>query len=218
MEAPELGSALYLPGLPGGGGAAHDRSPYSNTGTITGAAWMKLSGGVWCLSFDGADDQLNCGNKPSLNFTNALTIVAWIYPIGWGGGGYGRIVSKGVTSAWALYLAQTGARLRFYGSGVGTAIESNENIIVPGRWQQVGLTYNKVSVRFHLNGVYQGGGALSVSLATNSQNLLVGADPEVADRVFNGYIALVRILNRQWTTLDFQNSFNREKYLFGVMV
>ncbi len=216
-EAPELGSVLYLPGLPGGGSAVYDRSPYGNTGAITGAAWIKLPGGVWCLSFDGIDDLLNCGNSACFNLAN-LTVVAWIYPLGWGGGGFGRIVSKGVTSTWALYMVQTGANLRFFGAGFGSAIESNGGIVALNRWQQVGLSYNRVNARFYVNGIYQGGSALSASLATSSQSLLVAADPEIADRAFCGHVALVRVINRPWTTLDFQNSFNREKYLFGVMV
>lgn len=218
MKAPELGSLLYLPGLPGSGNKTYDRSPYGNTGTITGANWVKLPGGIFCLSFDGVDDQVNCGNGVCFNLTGALTLVAWICPAGWGGGGFGRIVSKGVISAWAFFLADSVAGMRFYGAGMGSAISSNQNAVALGKWQQVGVTHDKAVIRFHVNGVYQGGGALTLTLGTNTQGLLVGSEPEVADRSFNGSIALVRVLNRPWTTLEFQNSFNREKHFFGVMV
>lgn len=218
VEAPELGSLLYLPGLPGSGSKVYDRSPYGNSGTITGATWTKLPSGIWCLSFDGIDDVVDCGNSACFNVTSALTVVAWINPVGWGGGTYGRILSKGVITAWAFFLSMTTAEMRFYGASMGSAIQSNPNVIALNKWQQVGITYNKANVRFYVNGVYQGGDALSQPLGTNIQNLLVGSESEVADRCFNGNIALVRVLNRPWTTLEFQNSFNREKHLFGVLV
>ena len=78
FEPPEPGCVLYLPGLPGGGGKIYDKSSYGNHGTITGAAWKRLPTGLWCLSFDGSDDYVNCGNSESLSIPDAITIKAWV--------------------------------------------------------------------------------------------------------------------------------------------
>lgn len=61
FEPPEIGCALSLMGLPGGGSTIFDGSPYGNQGMITGATWKWTPGGLWCLSFDGADDYASLG-------------------------------------------------------------------------------------------------------------------------------------------------------------
>jgi hypothetical protein len=82
FEPPELGCVLSL-GLPAGSSKIRDRSPYGHIGTITGATWVKLSSGLWCLSFDGVDDMVGCGNPGSLQLTGDLTAEAWLYVAGW---------------------------------------------------------------------------------------------------------------------------------------
>ena len=61
FDPPELGSVLYLTGLPCGGSKIYDRSPYGNHGTITGATWKRLPSGLWYLDLDALDDYVDCG-------------------------------------------------------------------------------------------------------------------------------------------------------------
>ena len=51
----------------GTGSSIADLSGNGNTGTITGATWVKTTGGDSCLSFDGTDDYVDCGNNASLS-------------------------------------------------------------------------------------------------------------------------------------------------------
>ena len=101
FSPPEPGNVLYLPGLCGGSNKIYDRSPYANIGTITGATWGKTPGGVWCLSFDGSDDCVNCGNDASLDIADAITIEVWLKlpsaPSGWS-----RVMSKGSRDIFCL--------------------------------------------------------------------------------------------------------------------
>ena len=69
FNPPQLCCVLCLPGLPGAGSKIYDRSPYGNVGTIVGANWVRLPGGLWCLNFDGADDHVDFGTTPSLDIT-----------------------------------------------------------------------------------------------------------------------------------------------------
>ena len=79
FDSAELGCVLHLPGLPGGDSTIHDRSPYGNHGTITGATWKRLPSGLWCLSFDGSDDYVTVGLGASINITGPFTTKAWVY-------------------------------------------------------------------------------------------------------------------------------------------
>ena len=63
---PDLGTVLYMPGLPQGGGVIHDRSPYGNHGTIDGPTWDRNAQGLWYLDHDGTDDYVDCGSDASL--------------------------------------------------------------------------------------------------------------------------------------------------------
>lgn len=56
FHPPNLGTVLYLTGLPGHGDTIYDRSPYGYHGTITGAVWTRLLTNSWVLDFDGSDD------------------------------------------------------------------------------------------------------------------------------------------------------------------
>jgi len=47
-----------------------------------------------CLSFDGIDDYVNCGNDNSLRGTAAFTVEAWIYDKGSDTEGYNAIIAK----------------------------------------------------------------------------------------------------------------------------
>ena len=61
FDPPPFDCVLYLSGLPGGGSSIHDRSPWGNHGSITGAVWKKLSNGLWHPGFDGSDDYISIG-------------------------------------------------------------------------------------------------------------------------------------------------------------
>ncbi|MDI6891330.1 MAG: hypothetical protein QMC83_10420, partial [Thermodesulfovibrionales bacterium] len=78
----------------GAGQYAYDGSGNANNGTLTnGPKWTTgKSGGA--LSFDGIDDYVDCGNKPSLDFsTNDFTVEVWAKAVG---GTFGRgIINKG---------------------------------------------------------------------------------------------------------------------------
>ena len=56
----------------------------------------------YCLSFDGVNDYVDCGNDASLNVTNDFTIEVWFKLEQWGSDDsdtYNYIVSK-VTDSW----------------------------------------------------------------------------------------------------------------------
>ena len=79
LSTPPIGCVLDLPGLPGNGSYSYDRSPYGNHGTIIGAVWKRLPSGLWCLDFDGLDDNVNCGNASAFDITGSFSAWIWLY-------------------------------------------------------------------------------------------------------------------------------------------
>ncbi len=58
----------------GSGNTAYDLSNYTNDGTINGdPKWVAGKIGA-ALEFDGSDDYVDCGNDPSLNINDRITV------------------------------------------------------------------------------------------------------------------------------------------------
>lgn len=78
FNPPEPGCVLGIAGLPGRGTKIYDRSPYGNQGTVTGAGWVRLSGGLWALSFDGIDDNVSISDWDNDRLGSNYTIEQWV--------------------------------------------------------------------------------------------------------------------------------------------
>ena len=236
FSPPELGGVLYLPGPSGGGSKIYDRSPYGNAGTITGATWTRLSGGLWVLSFDGTDDWVDCGADGSLDITGNISIIAWIYPedIPVNATGQRVVLLKGkrvsgvVNVNYAVDIAKDAAEsskgrcyFRLYTGGWG--VSSSNEVVELDKWQLIGATFNPATdvVRFYHNGASAGNDTQTKTPVANSYHLSVGAHRNddgfhSSNMPFNGCIALPRICNCIRSGLQVQNDFSREKHLFGV--
>lgn len=222
LSTPPIGCVLHLVGLPGGGNKIYDRSPYGNIGTITGATWHKLPSGLWCLSFDGNDDYVDCGNDSSLNITGAVTVEVWLKPISIHTSNWAGIVWKG--GDWAVkgyHLVQ----LRSIDNGIvrwaiindagtGTNVQSSTGATVDNWWHICG-TFDGSIMRLFINGTEEGTPVAQTDIGSNpSRHLTIGK--AAAGTCQNSLIVLPRIYNRALSALEIQNHFNREKHLFGV--
>jgi concanavalin A-like lectin/glucanase superfamily protein/fibronectin type III domain protein len=70
----------------GAGSAAGDSSANANRGVIEGATWTADGKFGGALAFDGSDDMVSVADADSLDFTNGMTIGAWVKaksPTGW---------------------------------------------------------------------------------------------------------------------------------------
>ena len=186
------------------GKKAFDLSGNANHGTSTNMAspptavsgWnpSKFGGG---LAFDGSDDYVDCGNGASLDITDAITLEAWIYPKGWGGAGYGRIVEKrgAVHFPYGMNINSVDSKFQFYIAD--TMHDANSNTISLNIWQHVVATYDKQNVRLYCNGVPAGVSAETGDIDVSTTSLIIGMD-RLADmiRAFDGTIDQVRISNR----------------------
>lgn len=153
---------------------------------------------VWpnyALFFDGANDAVRVPHHASLNLVNAITIVAWIYPTGWGLGNTGYIVSKEVTG-WLLCLRNVGVAaetFRFLFNGI-TLYDAPSYSVVLNRWQCVGATYDRVRLKLWRNEKKVLDVAEAAALGVNVDDVYVGNRADITVRAFQGYIASVHVL------------------------
>lgn len=216
FHPPELSCVLFLPGLPGSGNKIYDRSPYGNIGTLTGTAWIKTPGGVPCLSFDGVDDYVTIANATDLQITGDLTLKAWArstnYTV------RNALFHKSYLNEYELHLYQTSnpnGRVMFW--------HGNQAIIdVQGILPAVNTWFHIVVIRdstvrrcyLYINGVLKYTSSVyGVTPATSTYDVWLG---RYLSEYMTGNMALAEIHCRVWQALDVQNSFNREKSIFGV--
>ena len=223
LDPPEPGCALCLSGLPGGSGYFHDRSPYGNHGTINGAQWVKLPGGLWSLQLDGVDDRVQCADSDSLDIVDNITILTWVKRSNTnrrdivvakkeGGSGFAGFILEIVADAGRIDCMQ------FYYQNSNGDWENNiiSQCTVDTGWHQIAVTRSPQKIRFSLDGKLDPNEYVpSLNMnAVNSHNVVLGGVSTVP--YFAGGIALFRLYNRSLSALEIQNAFFREKSMFGV--
>ena len=176
-------------------------------------------GSIWTLqgrSFDGVDDYVNCGNKPSLNITDAITIEVWIYWVGVTS--YGILVDKmgsGSSAGYCMYAYKTDDTLHFHltTNVQSTDDETSANTLTHDTWHHVVVTYDGAAKRFYIDGV--------LSRTVSPRTGLIAhtlTDPVTIGRrlnynyLFKGLIGEVRIYNGASTSIEIQHRYLATKW------
>ncbi len=215
---PPSGGVLSLSGLPGGGNKIYDRSPYGNAGMIIGATWKRLPGGLWCLSFDGLDDGVDCGTGSSLDITgDKLTLEAWVYVESWAGcDSYAYIMASYQPNVGGYGIARESTNNRFF----FTVNVPGWSAVFPAGTQaeqtwlyMVGI-YNGVTYKLFENAVEIAGASRTGNIGSTANAIRIGGNG--VNNNFHGKIVLPRIHNRALSLFEMQNHFHQEKHLFGV--
>ena len=218
FKPPELGCVLSLSEIPGGSGKIYDRSPYGNIGSITGASWVRLPSGLWCLSFDGNDDYVNCGNASSLRVSKAdFTFELWTQLNYTNGCSYERLLDKNQddNNRWYFLLVPGGyPKLWFYVAATEPFNLQGVTAINDGIWHHLAVAKNGTKGYLYLDGSLDAESNCTDTDLSNTGNLSIGGIIGGASTI-PGFIALPRIHNRALSVLEIQNHFDREKHLFG---
>lgn len=214
-EPPDLGTVLYLPGLPGAGSKVYDRSPYGNHGTINGATWARLPSGLWYNSFDGTDDKITIPHATSLNLTNTWTLGAWVkadaVPRHVG------IISKYLSLAldFAFTIQDSGVlALIHYISDVELYVIST-GTVDDSTWHFVVGQNDGTDLRTYIDAVLDGTGANQGGI-TDNDGSLVQIGLWRATEWYKGSIARPFIYTSVLTVPQIQNMRNQTRHLFGV--
>ncbi len=190
-------------------GVAKDTSGFGNNGTITGAVYVDgISQLKKALSFDGVDDNVDCGNNPSLeNMGSAVTVEAWARYNAYGGGGqpYSVIAVKG--SPWTFLLENPNQKIRFRVTAGGIDASAQDSVIHElNRWYHFVGTYDGTNIRIYKDGVLVGitprTGALAVTNITTKIGTYQGTNYN-----FNGFIDDVRIYSSALSQAQIQQHY-----------
>jgi len=192
----------------GGGSILNDKSGNNNHGTLTnGPQWAKGKNGS-ALQFDGKNDYVDCGNKPSLNITNAVTIEAWVKP------DIHEAWHVPVSKGWAYHISIPSNQFNFYsidsnGVAINIAISASS---YNNKWTHLMMTIDPSAnpqLIGYINGIKIGTAynASYLGPRVDGNNLWIGDIP-AAGRNFDGLIDEVRIYNRALSAEEVRYHYN----------
>ena len=162
------------------------------------------------LEFDGKNDYVNCGNDPSLDITDAITIEAWVKPTS--AANFDAIVSKqGINVGYMILMMATKKFRMYVGDGNWEYVES-DTIFDGVSWYHITGTYNPSDgkIRIYINGILEGTPTSQGAPLTSAVDVIIGAyasDPTTYN--FNGSIDSVRIYNRALSAEEVRYHYNR---------
>lgn len=215
LEPPGVDCVLAYTGLPGGGSTIQDRSHCGNKGSIVGAVWARLTSGLSCLSFDGVDDLVNCGNGAGLQMDGELTIELWYRPMGDASAANSHIAGRSKTRVYQP-IASSPTVLQAYIRTDQGQLWIGFDALTLNEWQHLALTYDGSlatgNCKVYRNGSMGSSGDRQGTLSNPADNWYLGGG--ITGQV-NGMIALFRVHSRALTAPEIWGHFHREKHLFG---
>ncbi|GAB3824088.1 LamG-like jellyroll fold domain-containing protein [Hymenobacter jeollabukensis] len=164
------------------------------------------------LRFDGTDDVASVPASNSLNLTSALTMEAWINPVGTGAATQ-DVVCKSSQSANTGYIfPRTDTRwddlaiwLHINGSW---RVFSTPYTAYKGSWHHVAASYDGSRVKIFIDGAKVLDQALTGTVATNGNALALGNQPGYAE-YYNGQLDEVRLWNVARSEAQVQADYNK---------
>jgi len=166
-----------------------DSSTFGNNGTLHGATATTSCIGGGCYSFDGASNYISINDSASLNPTSAITISAWVKPVGKGASNYLTVVRK--NSSYSLQIREDGIIL-MYLTGVKNwvAETTSEKNLFDGVWHNLVATYDGSLQSIYIDNVLIATTTATGNIATTSNEVDVGGTS-----YFQGSMDDVRIYN-----------------------
>ena len=188
----------------GAGLVAHNDSPLSGSGALSGAvSWTsgRFAGG---LAFAGTSGEVDVANSPALDAAD-VTVSAWVQSSG-SPGDYRYIAVKGgngcCTGSYGLYTGAAGG-LEFYVASSATTYVVSPDAgtgVWDGRWHNVIGTFDGSTVRLYVDGKQVGSGTpdsapIQYGLPT-SNDFVIGNYPWCPGLGFAGDIDEVKVFDR----------------------
>ena len=199
----------------------------TNNGTLVGGVLQNQDGKIIkAYSFDGIDDNVDCGSDVSLQPTTALTISCWIKPAegqekyydGESGnfGVAGSVDGADETSTWSWQLRYgKSAEDTSLGFQLATNLGPkwatlNENLVA-NTWNYIVVTFNGTTLKIYLNGVLKDTNEIGKStINVNEANkILLGvAGWGVSNTYYTGLIDEFGIFGVELTSTEVLKLYN----------
>lgn len=202
-----------------------DTSPFGNNGAfgagIAAPTWTRLPSGLWVLSFDGANTQIQVTNAPSLNFISKCSIEFWAkfnsFPAP---GGLEYVFDKGLLGAstgWMVLVDGVNPYVSLLiGNGVA-APAAHSSVLTTGVWNHFIGTFEGRYEKMYQNGVliHTMDFGVYITIVNVVDNLFIGCESapgEYADMFFSPTC----IYNCDLTPAQVYSRFQKDRSWFGV--
>ncbi len=186
----------------GFGERVYDISPHKNHGTTT-ASWTNDGRFGKALKNGGASDSGSgftvIPDDDSLDFTNAITVSAWVMPTGAQPNyGYGGIWnSRGYNDYRDRFFVMDDGSLlaQFNIGGAETSLSTSAGLMQNNVWKHIALTYDGNELAFWVDGDKVASKSVSGSLSTSTKSKYIGLGQPNGSYKFNGYIDEFKLYN-----------------------
>ena len=192
----------------GSGTTAYD-SAGDNDGAIYGAQWIAspIDG---ALSFDGVGDYVNCSNDISLDFTDAITIGAWVKRPNFGSDGLiaGKTNGDSRVAGYSLFSYTDGLEFNFYSGAWPWQRTTPRVTISANEWHHVVGTFDGNNAYLYVDGNESASLAYSgtIAAATGYSFHISFWRPGLPE-YFNGSIDEVVVYNRALSAEEVQQLY-----------
>jgi len=191
-----------------------DSSGNGNNGTLSGDVVLCAGRIGSALSFDGEGDYVDCGDNPSFDITDKITIACWIRVSEFTSFCQATIV-KG-ESSWRLQRFWTTPFMEFACTGI--EVETNElghvignTNMEDGQWHHVTGVYNGRTICLYIDGILDNFEFASGKISVNDQPVRIGSHSYSQDpggmRYWNGDIDDVRIYSYDLCAEEIKNLY-----------
>ena len=189
----------------GSGDTAIDSSGNGNNGTLINDPMWAIGINNGALQFDGIDDYVNCGNDPSLNVTDEVTIAAWV-KLNSVPPAFSVLIAGKYSAYWLEWRDTKALSLSMYINGAYNGSGPTLDL-ADGDWHHIALTYDGTHKKGYHNRQEVFSEGASGSIDVSGVNFFVG-EGHPADAGYNGcpdgLIDDVRVYNRALTQEEIQ--------------
>jgi hypothetical protein len=205
-SAPAAAPAAAYGFSEGSGSTTADSSGNGNTGSLSNASWTSSGKFGSAVQFNGFSSFVDIGNRSALQFTNSLTVSAWIYAAAFPADD-AAVVSKRSNSSIGFQLdatVDTGPRtigFKLTNASGGQMFRYGATTLSPNQWYYVTGVYNAAAqtIDVYLNGQLNNGqlvGSITNGQQNSTLDVTIGRRAGTTGFEFNGVIDEVRLYNQ----------------------
>lgn len=165
------------------------------------------------LDFDGNSDMVSINHSYLFNFSNVLSLEAWINTTSYS---ENYIISKGNDSFFFAVngsgTSQNDGKLSFYLNGVTSSWLSGNANVSDGNWHHVAVTYDNSTIKLYVDGVPDASFSATGAASTGTSQVYIGFRPLSANsfRYFQGKMDEVRFWSVARSQCEIQTFMNCE--------
>jgi len=211
---------------PGTGTTWSDLSGNSNNGTLTNGPTFS-AGNQGSIVFDGADDQIDCGNNSSLNISTDLTLGIWVKFNSLSSDP--NLISKQWCSGaqWSYSWAVLSDGRIYYGfdsngqcSSITGEYTSTNIVCTTGIWYCLNIVHTSTSINLYSNGISIPGTLAGSygTIYTSTVPVRLGVYRNLSGAFasyLSGNISNVQIYNRALSATEVLQNYNATKSRFN---